>query len=200
MAVNQLLYDTLLIEFRDVGIVHEGEPRRVRYSPDYSRPGKLKAQVVQHGEGYDVNCPFCDDRRQRLRVNHHFGVPDPKTGSIYNFQQSIEDGATVPLFYENRIPELQLANENFNEDMDQLIEAAELDDEQEEKLEREFAREYHLITRDDRLEKVAEDLVAHFMGRRQSGKGMVTDAPDPATVTSTGRRRCRYFHRQSRCG
>ncbi|MFM7563299.1 MAG: type I restriction enzyme endonuclease domain-containing protein, partial [Planctomycetota bacterium] len=35
------------------------------------------------------------------------------------------------------------------------------------------AREYHLITRDDRLEKVAEDLVAHFMGREQGGKGMV---------------------------
>ena len=93
--------------------------------------------------------------------------------SIYNFQQSIEDGATVPLFYENRIPELQLANENLTDDLDQLIEAAELDEEQEVKLEREFAREYHLITRDDRLEKVAEDLVAHFMGRKQSGKGMV---------------------------
>jgi len=93
--------------------------------------------------------------------------------SIYNFRQSIEDGATVPLFYENRIPELQLANENFKEDLEALIEAAELDDEQEKKLEREFAREYHLITRDDRLEKVAEDLVAHFMGREQGGKGMV---------------------------
>ncbi|MGB5708434.1 MAG: hypothetical protein WBM41_16580 [Arenicellales bacterium] len=93
--------------------------------------------------------------------------------SIYNFQQSIEDGATVPLFYENRIPELQLANENFKEDLEALIDSAELDDEQEKKLEREFAREYHLITRDDRLEKVAEDLVSHFMGRKQSGKGMV---------------------------
>lgn len=93
--------------------------------------------------------------------------------SIYNFQQSIEDGATVPLFYENRIPELQLANENFKEDLEALIDAADLNDEQQKKLEREFAREYHLITRDDRLEKVAEDLVSHFMGRKQSGKGMV---------------------------
>ncbi|MDZ4688645.1 MAG: DUF3387 domain-containing protein [Planctomycetaceae bacterium] len=93
--------------------------------------------------------------------------------SIYNFRQSIEDGATVPLFYENRIPELQLANEHFKDDLDALIEAAELNEEQEQKLEREFAREYHLITRDDRLEKVAEDLVAHFLGREQGGKGMV---------------------------
>ena len=93
--------------------------------------------------------------------------------SIYNFRQSIEDGATVPLYYENRIPELQLANENFKDDLEELIDEAELDDEQQKKLEREFAREYHLITREDRLEKVAEDLVAHFMGRAQGGKGMV---------------------------
>ena len=39
--------------------------------------------------------------------------------SIYNFQQSVEDGATVPLFYENRIPELQLTNEDLNEDMEE---------------------------------------------------------------------------------
>ncbi len=49
--------------------------------------------------------------------------------------------------------------------MERLLEEAELDEEQEKKLEREFAREYHLITRDDRLEKIAEDIVAHFMGR-----------------------------------
>jgi len=101
--------------------------------------------------------------------------------SIYNFRQSVEDGATVPLFYENRIPELQLANENLKEDLEDLIEQAELDDEQEKKLEREFAREYHLITRDDRLEKVAEDLVAHFMGREQRGKAMVISI-DKATA------------------
>lgn len=93
--------------------------------------------------------------------------------SIYNFQQSVEDKATVPLFYENRIPELQLTNENLNEDMEDLLEAAELDEEQERKLEREFAREYQLITRDDRLERIAQDIVAHFMGREQQGKAMV---------------------------
>ena len=93
--------------------------------------------------------------------------------SIYNFAQSIEDGATVPLYYENRIPELQLTNENLNEDLERLLEEAELDEEQEKKLEREFGREYHLITRDDRLEKVAEDIVLHFIGRGYRGKAMV---------------------------
>ena len=93
--------------------------------------------------------------------------------SIYNFKQSVDDGATVPLYYENRIPELQLTNEDLNEDMERLLEEAELDEEQEKKLEREFTREYHLITRDDRLETVAEDIVEHFMGRGLPGKAMV---------------------------
>jgi len=93
--------------------------------------------------------------------------------SVYNFAQSIADGATVPLYYENRIPELQLVNDDLSDDLEQLLEDAELDEAQEKKVEREFAREYHLITRDDRLEKVAEDLVQHFMGRGHRGKGMM---------------------------
>ncbi len=59
--------------------------------------------------------------------------------SIYDFQQSVEDGATVPFFYENRTPELQLVNPDLNEDIYNLIEAAELDPEQEAKLERELS-------------------------------------------------------------
>jgi type I restriction enzyme R subunit len=93
--------------------------------------------------------------------------------SIYDFKQSVDDGATVPLYYENRIPELQLTNENLNEDMERLLEEVELDDAQEKKLEREFAREYHLITREDRLDAVAEDIVTHFIARGFKGKAMV---------------------------
>ncbi len=101
--------------------------------------------------------------------------------SVYDFRQSIEDGATVPLYYENRRPELQLINPKLNEQMAAVIDGADLDEDQEKKLEREFAREYHLITRDDRLEKVAEDLVDHFMGRGIQGKAMVVSI-DKATA------------------
>ncbi|MBF0124757.1 MAG: type I restriction endonuclease subunit R [Magnetococcales bacterium] len=93
--------------------------------------------------------------------------------SIYDFQQSVADGATVPLFYENRTPELQLVNPDLNEAIYRLIEDAELDPEQESKLERELARQYHLLTRDDRLETVAQDIVRHFLGRGFMGKALV---------------------------
>ncbi len=101
--------------------------------------------------------------------------------SIYDFQQSVEDGATVPLFYENRTPELRLENPNLNDDIYHLIEAAELDEEQETRLERELGRQYQLITRDDRLETVAKDIVQHFLGRGFQGKAMVISI-DKATA------------------
>ena len=85
--------------------------------------------------------------------------------SIYDFQQAVEDGATVPLFYENRTPELQLVNPDLNDDLYALIEAADLDGDEEMKLERELGRQYHIITRDDRLETIARDIVRHFLGR-----------------------------------
>src|SRR5438128_3613305 len=101
--------------------------------------------------------------------------------SIYDFQQSVEDGATVPLFYENRTPELQLVNPDLNEHIYNLIEAAELDPEQEAKLERELSRQYHILTRDDRLEAIAQDIVRHFLGRGFVGKAMVVSI-DKATA------------------
>lgn len=105
--------------------------------------------------------------------------------SIYDFQQSVEDGATVPLFYENRTPELQLVNPDLNDDIYRLIEDADLDAEQEQKLEKVLGRQYHLITRDDRLETVARDIVRHFLGRgtlgARIGKAMVVSI-DKATA------------------
>jgi type I restriction enzyme R subunit len=101
--------------------------------------------------------------------------------SIYNFKQSMDDNATVPLYYENRIPELQLTNQDLNRDMERVLEDAELDQAQEARLEREFAREYHLITRADRLDAIAADIVAHFTGRGFNGKAMVV-CVDKATA------------------
>ena len=101
--------------------------------------------------------------------------------SIYDFQQSVEDGATVPLFYENRTPELHLDNPDLNDDIYELIENADLSDEAEKKLERELGRQYHLITRDDRLDTVAQDIVKHFIGRGFQGKAMVVSI-DKATA------------------
>jgi type I restriction enzyme R subunit len=93
--------------------------------------------------------------------------------SVYNFVQSIEDGATVPVYYENRIPELELTEKEINNKIYSAIDDVNADADQEEKLKKEFAREYHLITREDRLDKVSSDIVEHYMTRGYQGKAMV---------------------------
>ena len=102
--------------------------------------------------------------------------------SVYNFKQSIDDNATVPLYYENRIPEVQLKESEMKEGIEQILEEAMLSPEQEEKLQREFSREYHIITRDDRLEKIAGDIVKHFLNRGYQGKAMVVSIDKPTAV------------------
>jgi len=102
--------------------------------------------------------------------------------SIYDFQQAVEDGATVPLFYENRTPELQLVNPDLNDDIYAVIEAADLDGEEEKKLERELGRQYHIITRDDRLETIARDIVRHFLGRGFMGKAIAISIDKATTL------------------
>jgi len=93
--------------------------------------------------------------------------------SVYNFQESVDDKATVRLLYDNRVPEVQLKNNELNEDIYEIVDAAELDEAQEDKLSREFSKEYQIITRDDRLEIVAEDIIDHFITREYGGKAMV---------------------------
>jgi type I restriction enzyme R subunit len=93
--------------------------------------------------------------------------------SIYNFKQSIDDNATVPLYYENRTPSVQLTVGDVNERMWQIIDDAELNEQEERKLAREFKRQYNIITDDDRLDKIADDIVTHFLGRGYRGKAMV---------------------------
>jgi type I restriction enzyme R subunit len=93
--------------------------------------------------------------------------------SEYNFQQAMEDQATVPLFYEKRVPEVLIQNEDLGEEFYELLEDENLDEAQQQKLEKKFAREMEVIKRDDRLETIAKDIVYHFPRRGYLGKGMV---------------------------
>ena len=93
--------------------------------------------------------------------------------SEYNFQQSMDDGATVPLFYEKRVPEVLITNADLSGEFYEILEDENLDEAQQEKLERKFAQEMEVIKRDDRLETVARDIVYHFPRRGYLGKGML---------------------------
>jgi type I restriction enzyme R subunit len=90
--------------------------------------------------------------------------------SIYDFKQSVDDGATVPLFYENRIPTLELTNQQLNSDMADILDNAMLDETQEGQIERQFRQEYQVITRENRQETIAQDIVNHYLERGFTGR------------------------------
>jgi type I restriction enzyme R subunit len=93
--------------------------------------------------------------------------------SEYNFTQSTDDGATVPLFYEKRVPEVLIQNDDLGDEFYQIVEDENLDEAQVAKLENKFAQDVQVIKRDDRLEKIARDIVYHFPRRGYLGKGLV---------------------------
>ena len=94
--------------------------------------------------------------------------------SIYDFKRAVEDKATVPLYYENRGEKLQeLKNPEINEEIAAALEqAGDLDASQLAKLEREFAKEVHLLTAKKRLRLVAQDFVRYYSDLWTSGKAM----------------------------
>ena len=102
--------------------------------------------------------------------------------SIYNFRDAIEDGATVPLYYENRIPELQLINPDFADELEAILNEAEIDDEAEGALVKALGNQYMLLTRPERLKTIAADMVRHFVGRGFSGKAMYVGLDKAAAV------------------
>lgn len=92
--------------------------------------------------------------------------------SIYNFADAVDDNATLPLYYENRVPEVNLSNDDLGSEIADLLDQADLTDEQEARLEREFGRAYHIITRDERLDTIAHDLVDHYLNREAFASGV----------------------------
>lgn len=92
--------------------------------------------------------------------------------STYDFQRAVEDGATVPLYYDSRGEKLGLATDEINAKIAAKLEEIELDPDQQARLERELAREYHIITAEKRLQAIAKDFAAHYSSRWESGKAM----------------------------
>ena len=93
--------------------------------------------------------------------------------SRYGFQRAVEDGATVPLFYDARGEKLGIATDELNERIAEKLEELETSDiDVEQRLERELRRDYHIITAPERLEAIAEDFVTHYTTGWESGKAM----------------------------
>jgi len=92
--------------------------------------------------------------------------------SIYDFKRAVDDGATVPLYYENRSDMLEITNPEINDKLLEAVEAADCDTDQRAKLELELSKDIHIITAEPRLDTIAKDFVEHYSYLWTTGKAM----------------------------
>ena len=96
--------------------------------------------------------------------------------SVYDIQRAVQDGATVPIYYESRLARLALDERerpDIDPDFEEATEGEEID--RKEKLKTKWAQLEAIVGAEKRLKLVAEDIVAHFDSRTEAmdGKAMV---------------------------
>ncbi|MDW8307267.1 MAG: type I restriction endonuclease subunit R [Leptospiraceae bacterium] len=96
--------------------------------------------------------------------------------SIYDIEQSVKDGATVPIYYESRLAKLALPEElkpQIDREFEEVTEGEEV--ERKEKLKTKWAQLEKIVGSEKRLRLVANDIVAHFEQRLEilEGKAMI---------------------------
>ena len=96
--------------------------------------------------------------------------------SIYDIQRSVEDGATVPIYYESRLAKLALDEDErprIDPDFEEATEGEEV--ERTERLKTKWAQLEVVVGAEKRVKQIAEDIVSHFEQRLEAleGKAMV---------------------------
>ncbi|MDB4068600.1 type I restriction endonuclease subunit R [Pseudomonadales bacterium] len=91
---------------------------------------------------------------------------------IYDIQRGVEDGATVPIYYESRLARIELDEDEIAKIDEEIDDLADDDDVSEkEKKKGKWSRVEALVGAEDRLNMVAADLVDHFESRVEALKG-----------------------------
>jgi type I restriction enzyme, R subunit len=111
--------------------------------------------------------------------------------SRYGFQRAVEDAATVPLYYDARGEKLGIAvgdlNERIAAKLEELEQRGEIEDiNVGQRLEQALQRDYHVITAEPRLDKIARDFVTHYSTGWESGKAMFVAIDKVTTVRMHG--------------
>ncbi|NFG60234.1 type I restriction endonuclease subunit R [Clostridium botulinum] len=93
--------------------------------------------------------------------------------SVYDMKQAVEDNATVPIYYESKVVKLSLNNDDIDFEFEEVTESEE--DSTKSKLKSKWAALEALAGTEERLNKVANEIVTHFEKRLKTldGKGMI---------------------------
>jgi len=71
-VLNPTLYAVLKATFGEVRVTNQGQRAVIRTRPGFTDPSKMERVVIDSGEEYHVNCPFCGDQRGRLYINYRW--------------------------------------------------------------------------------------------------------------------------------
>jgi type I restriction enzyme R subunit len=96
--------------------------------------------------------------------------------SIYDIQQAVADGSTVPIYYEGRLAKLELKESErpkIDPEFDEITEGEE--SEEKEKLKTKWSALEKVVGSNERVELIASDLLNHFDQRLEAmeGKAMI---------------------------
>ena len=98
--------------------------------------------------------------------------------SIYDIQQAVDDGATVPIYYESRLAKINLNQAelpHIDEEVEEILDSETADEREKEKAKSQWSALEAIVGSDTRLREVAEDLINHYetRSRTQPGKSLI---------------------------
>ena len=169
-----------VLSTRDNIVVIADEAHRSQYGFDAmlnSETGQFKYGYAQHLRDAIPNATFIgftgtpiesEDKDTRSVFGDYI--------SIYDIEDAVADGATVPIYYESRLAKLDLDSEVLKEidsDVGDLDIGEEVSDR--EKFKSKWSALEKLVGSEPRIQQIAQDLVSHFEDRTATidGKGMI---------------------------
>lgn len=98
--------------------------------------------------------------------------------SVYDIQQAVDDGATVPIYYESRLAKINLNQAelpHIDEEVEEILDSETADEREKERAKTQWSALEAIVGSDTRLREVAEDLINHYETRSktQPGKSLV---------------------------
>lgn len=147
----------------------------------------LEARKPQNGRNQLWVCQVCPRCAAQCLVHRLHGNACETTDAntrlifgdyidIYDIQRAVDDGATVPIYYEARLARIKLHEDQrpvIDPTFEEITEGEE--DTVKERLKSKWARLEAMVRAEDRLAQVAQDIVTHFESRLSAldGKGMI---------------------------
>lgn len=160
-------------------VVIADEAHRSQYGFDamLDKDGKFKYGYAQHLRDALPNATFIgftgtpienEDKDTRAVFGDYI--------SVYDIEDAVRDGATVPIYYESRLAKLDLNSEVLNE-IDKEVGELDIGDEiaDRERFKSKWSALEKLVGSEPRIKQIAQDIVSHFEDRISviDGKGMI---------------------------